>query len=194
MGHLERSQELKAPKTVVPEVVPFSTDETDKIIKACDAYTPKHNALRLKALVRLLLNSGLRIGDAVNLERAKIADGRLTLRTQKKNVHVSLPLPPDVLAALDALPATSRFFFTTGETQPKVVVGNYQNYLRKLFKLAAPTGLTPTNSGTPSPPACCPNGFLWKMCRKSSATVRPGSRFSTIPHGLRSGRSYWTRP
>lgn len=115
-------------------------DETDKIVKACDAYTPKHNALRLKALVLLMLNSGLRIGDAVNLERSKIADGRLTLRTQKKNVHVSLPLPPDVVAALDALPATSTFFFTTGEAQPKAVVGNYQNYLRKLFKLATVSG------------------------------------------------------
>ena len=137
------AKKLKAPMTVVPEVVPFSTDETDKIIKACDGYTPKNNALRLKALVLLMLNSGLRIGDAVNLERSKVADGRLTLRTQKKNVHVSLPLPPDVVTALDALPATSTFFFTTGEAQPKAVVGNYQNYLRKLFKLAGVTGAYP---------------------------------------------------
>ena len=131
---------LKSPKPVVPEVVPFTTDEITKILAACDKYTPKHNALRLKALVLLMLNSGLRIGDAVNLLRSKIADGRLTLRTQKKNITVSLPLPPDVLAALATLPETSRYFFTTGDAQPKAVVGNYQNYLRKLFKLAGVSG------------------------------------------------------
>ena len=46
-----------------------------------------------------MLNSGLRIGDAMNIERTKIADTRLTLRAHKKNVHVSLSMSPDVVAA-----------------------------------------------------------------------------------------------
>ena len=64
----------------------------------------------------------------------------MTLRTQKKGVSVSLPLPPVAVKALGVIPNTSRYFFTTGDAQPKAVVGNYQNYLRKLFKLAGVSG------------------------------------------------------
>lgn len=88
------AKKLKSPTPTVPEVVPFTKDEISKIIRACDRYTPTYNAVRLRALVLLLLHSGLRIGDAVTLQRSKIADGRLVLRTQKKGVSVSLPLPP----------------------------------------------------------------------------------------------------
>lgn len=131
---------LKAPAAHVPEVIPFTDDEITKILAACDEYTPAYNSVRLRALVLLLLHSGLRIGDAVTLVRGKVIDGRLTLRTQKKGVSVSLLLPPVVLKALEAIPHKSGYYFTTGDAQPKAVVGNYQNYLRKLFKLAGVSG------------------------------------------------------
>ena len=134
------AKKLKAPAAHVPEVVPFTEDEISKILAACDEYKPAYNGVRLRALVLLLLHSGLRIGDAVTLERSKVVGSRLTLRTQKKGVSVSLPLPPVAMEALKKIPDTSRYFFTTGDAQPKAVVGNYQNYLRKLFKLAGVSG------------------------------------------------------
>jgi integrase/recombinase XerD len=75
------AKNLKAPAAQVPEVVPFTEDEVSKILAACDIYKPAHNGVRLRALVLLLLHSGLRIGDAVTLERSKVVGGRLTLRT-----------------------------------------------------------------------------------------------------------------
>jgi integrase/recombinase XerD len=137
------AKKLKAPATHVPEVVPFTEEEVSKILAACDQYTPTRNAIRLRALVYLLLHSGLRIGDAVMLARSKIVDGRLTLRTQKKGVSVSLPLPPVALKALAAIPDTSAYYFTTGNALSKAVVGNYQNYLLKLFRLAGVAGAYP---------------------------------------------------
>ena len=134
------ARQLKSPTTHVPEVIPFTEDEITKILAACDKYTPAYNGVRLRALVLLLLHSGLRIGDAVTLERNKIIDGSLVLRTQKRGVPISLPLPPVALKALEVIPHTSRYYFTTGDAQPKAVVGNYQNYLRKLFKLAGVSG------------------------------------------------------
>lgn len=137
------SKNLKAPASRVTEVTPFTDDEVTKILAACDKYTPAYNAVRLRALVLLLLHSGLRIGDAVTLKRSAIVGDTLTARTQKTGTPVSLPLPPVALTALAAIPHTSEYYFTTGEAQPKAVVGNYQNYLRKLFKLAGVVGAYP---------------------------------------------------
>jgi integrase/recombinase XerC len=137
------AKNLKAPATHVPETIPFTEEEVTKILAACDKYTPAYNAVRLRALVLLLLHSGLRIGDAVTLKRSAIVGDSLTLSTQKTGTPVSLPLPPVALTALAAIPYTSEYYFTTGQALPKAVVGNYQNYLRKLFKLAGVVGAYP---------------------------------------------------
>src|ERR1019366_10470733 len=111
-------------------------DEVIKIVKACDRYPDKQNAVRLRALVLLLQYSGLRIGDAVTLSRDRISDGKLSLYTTKTGTAVYCPLPPVVITALDAVPANGKFFFWTGESKPKSTVGNWQRAMKRLFKLA----------------------------------------------------------
>jgi integrase len=127
---------LKPPRITDPVVVPFTRDEVIKIVKACDRYPDKQNAVRLRALVLLLQYSGLRIGDAVTLSRDRISDGKLSLYTTKTGTAVYCPLPPVVITALDAVPANGKFFFWTGASKPKSTVGNWQRAMKRLFKLA----------------------------------------------------------
>ncbi len=135
---------LKAPKTCSPPTLPFNDQEVSRIVAACSQYSANYgrtghaNAHRLRALVLLLVNSGLRIRDAVTLPRDRIDDkGNLFLHTAKTGTPVKLPLPPAVVEALSTVAGTSgQYFFWTGESKPKSVVGDWQRSLRKLFRLA----------------------------------------------------------
>jgi integrase len=65
----------------------FTREEFDKVLKTVDEYAfpvdaPKKRA-QLRGLVLLMRWSGLRLGDAVRLERARVADGKLILYKQK---------------------------------------------------------------------------------------------------------------
>lgn len=80
--------------------------------------------------------SGLRIRDAVTLERSRIQGEKLFLYTAKTGTPVWCPLPPLVVQALEAIPWNGRHFFWTGESKPKSAVGDWQRSLRKLFRLA----------------------------------------------------------
>jgi integrase len=129
---------------VAPEpTMPFEEKEWERIQKALDLYSDNYgrlgqeNAQRLRAFVLLLRYSGLRIRDAVTLRKDSLKDGKLLLRTAKTKVQVWLPVPPEVVSALENCPGPSQeFFFWTGESNPKSSVGNWQRSLRKLFKLA----------------------------------------------------------
>jgi integrase len=92
--------------------------------------------------VLLLRYSGLRLGDAVTLERTRIElggqdgkDGRLFLRTAKTGARIFVPLPKVLIDALDACPG-KQFPLWTGESKKKSVIGNWQRALKKLFQLA----------------------------------------------------------
>lgn len=68
---------------------------------------------RLRAAILLMLYSGLRISDVTFLERAYITDGILDPITIKNGQRLGAPimLPPVVLDALAALPASRTYFF-----------------------------------------------------------------------------------
>jgi integrase len=137
-GWLEQNPaaKLKPPKTTDPPTIPFTADQYQKILKACDQYPEyKDNKKRIRALVLLLRHSGLRIRDAVTLPRNRVNDGKLLLYTAKTGTPVYCPLPPDVLRALDRCPG-KEFYFWTGESKPKSAVGDWQRALKKLFTLA----------------------------------------------------------
>jgi integrase len=139
------AMKLKAPKTSTPPTLPFTDEEVSRILAACGQYSANYggtghaNAHRLRALVLLLVNSGLRIRDAVTLSRERIDDkGNLFLHTAKTGVPVKLPLPSTVVEALSGVVGTSsQYFFWTGESKPKSAVGDWQRSLRKLFRLAS---------------------------------------------------------
>jgi hypothetical protein len=92
---------------------------------------------------RLLVNSGskssgnLRTRDVVTLRKDHIRDGKLFLRTAKTGTNVFCPLPKVVLDALTRIDARGDYYFWSGESKPKSVVGDYQRALRRLFDLAA---------------------------------------------------------
>jgi len=128
---------LKPPQITEPPTMPFTQEEFARVLAACEVYRHyKFNAIRLRALVLLLRYSGLRIRDAATLPRDRVRDGKLFLYTAKTGTPVWCPLPPFVVAALEAIPASGPYYFWTGESKPKSAVGDWQRTLRKLFRLA----------------------------------------------------------
>jgi integrase/recombinase XerD len=137
------ASKLKHPKTTDPPTMPFSREDMTQILAACGKYRDgKANAQRLRALVQLLLFSGLRIRDAVTLARERIVNGKLLLYTAKTGTPVYIPLPEFVVQELEMSSGTNpRYFFWSGEGQPKSCVGDWQRSLNKPFRLAdVPSG------------------------------------------------------
>jgi integrase len=105
---------VKLPKVARTQVQPFTTDEVQKLLAACDEFRGDGN--RLRAMILLLHNTGLRIADAVALERDRVKRERLFLYTSKTGTPVWCPLPPDVVTALAALPGERRLFWSGNGT------------------------------------------------------------------------------
>lgn len=101
---------LKPPRFKPVPTLPFSEEEIRKLLGACSTYNGNGN--RLRAVILLLLYSGLRIGDAVALRRDRLNGSTLTLYTQKSGTHVRVPLPPKTIAALRKLPGKQYFFWS----------------------------------------------------------------------------------
>jgi integrase/recombinase XerD len=128
----------------------FPQDEFKKIIdatyiydsKTVDAKEMRNNATRLRVLTLLMRWSGLAIRDAVTLERTRLdKEDNLFLYRAKTGVPVYVPLPPHVAEQLRDIPPgpkpNPRYFFWSGNGQPKSAVADWQRAYRKLFKLAA---------------------------------------------------------
>jgi site-specific recombinase XerD len=132
---------LKAPKVKQKPTMPFSPEEWEKIVWATELYPDygKWRRQQVKAFVMLLRYSGLRIGDAVSLETKRIQDGKLLLYTAKAGTPVWLPLPEEVVSALQRIPDPDRFFWS-GIGKLKSAVADWQRTLAKLFKLAGVKG------------------------------------------------------
>ena len=136
----------------------FQPHEYKAVIDATHIYSDrpridKHNSVmiggeRIRTLTELMRWTGLRIRDAVTLERNRLAhdasSGMWSVMVYQKKTGdpVYCPIPPDVAAALCTLPASQKgntneqYFFWTGSGLPKTVVSNWQRSYVKLFKLA----------------------------------------------------------
>lgn len=101
--------------------------------------SPESLRKRVTAFVLLLRWSGLRIGDAVSLERTRLTqDGRIFLYAAKTGTPVFVPIPQHVSELLCALPNSNpKYFFWTGNGLLKTGVADWQRTLRRMFKLAA---------------------------------------------------------
>ena len=93
---------LESPKVKQRPTMPFTPDQMADILTACEKYARRYrglesyraeNARRIRAFVLLLRHSGLRIGDAVALERCRITSDKLFLYTAKAGTPVYCPLP-----------------------------------------------------------------------------------------------------
>ncbi len=92
------AQDIDPPKVDDAEVLPFSNEETKKVLKACDTYNG--DGARLKALSNFMLHSGLRISDASTISRKAFVKEKgswsVVLRTLKSGTTVCAPLPSAV--------------------------------------------------------------------------------------------------
>ena len=137
----------------------FQPNEYKAVIDATYLYSDrpnidKHNSVRpggdrIRTLTELMRWTGLRIRDAVTLERNHLSHDPATgiwsvmVYQKKTGDPVYCPIPPDVAEALRTVPASQKgntndkYFFWTGSGLPKTVVSNWQRSYGKLFKLVA---------------------------------------------------------
>ena len=139
--HKNHALAIKPPKVEQPPTMPFTRDEFNRVLAACDKYPSEGHpnarlGSRLRALVLLLRYSGLRIADAVTLPRQTIKDDVLILRTEKTGTVVRVPLPSNVIAALGTVARPNGYFFWSGASTKKSCVGDYQRAFKKLYKIA----------------------------------------------------------
>ncbi len=104
-------------------------------------YDVEKRGQRIRALVQLLRWSGLRIRDAVTLERARLqSNDDLLLYQAKTGVPVYVPLPHEVAEDLRNVPEgpkpNPRYFFWSGNGDPKSAVADWQRAFRRLFEVA----------------------------------------------------------
>ncbi|HEY3740126.1 MAG TPA: tyrosine-type recombinase/integrase [Bryobacteraceae bacterium] len=121
---------LKSPIVTDPPTLPFTDAEVEKIIK--------HATGKWRTLALLLVNSGLRIGDAMKLTPAEVVDGRLFLYMQKTRVPVCVPLPDFLLHELRQLPLEGGYYFWKREASSKLETasGNARRAFRQICKEA----------------------------------------------------------
>ncbi len=124
---------VKLPKVDRTQVTPFSERDIRKLLKACDGF--RGDGARMRAMILLLRNAGLRISDAVALRRDRITNGKLFLYTSKTGTPVWCPLPPDTLDALEVLPG-GRYFFWSGNGQLKSAIEDWRRRLASLARRA----------------------------------------------------------
>jgi site-specific recombinase XerD len=140
---------LTKPKT--PGLVPtdyFRPEEFDKIVDATYVYDYgggndcQSRAVRLRAMTLLMRWSGLSILDATKLERNRLSkneegDDQIFLYRAKTGVPVQVVIPPEVADLLRSLPnANPRYFFWSGNGDPRSAAKALQRSYWKLFKLA----------------------------------------------------------
>jgi integrase/recombinase XerD len=130
------AEDLTRPHVDHEDPVPFEDAEIDALLAAADTWKHKITGLRMRALILLLTNSGLRIGDAVSLRRGAIQNGVLTARTGKTGKLVRIPVPPVVVNALAAIPTVGPYYFWTGASKLKSAVGTYGTRFATLAKTA----------------------------------------------------------
>jgi integrase/recombinase XerD len=138
------ARRLSNPRVELRPTMPLSDAEMTSILTACDsailtAMRPaaKLNALRLKTLVLLMRYSGMRVSDAVALEKSKLDGNRLFLRTQKTGQPVYTILPPLVVDALATTPRiTDSRYFWSGQGTRESVTCHWQMRLKELFDAA----------------------------------------------------------
>jgi integrase/recombinase XerD len=125
----------------------FTREEYEKLVDATYLYRENRgetiggsNGARLRTLLMLMRSSGLRIRDAITLERTRLINDNLLLYQAKTGTPVYVPLPPQVTQALRSVPdgakPNPRYFFWSGNGLPKTAVADWQRSFRRLFKLA----------------------------------------------------------
>jgi site-specific recombinase XerD len=140
---------IKAPQiTEQNDVVPYTKREQAAILAACDTFGRNdYERRRAKGMIQTLRHTALRISDVALLEKSRITRdkddvARIFLHTTKNNARVYLPVHPDMLEALEALPTprgadkSCRYFFWNGRSKPKSMITVAEETLKAVFAKA----------------------------------------------------------
>jgi len=138
------AKDLRAPRDDGPPTMPFTREEVDRMLAACDAWgdrNPNSRALtraNARALVLVLLYSGLRISDAVQLRRdaVDLATGKMLLRIMKTGRKQYSRLGKPATDALAALPAGGEYFFWNGASALKTAIGLARRTIERVMARA----------------------------------------------------------
>jgi integrase len=138
------AKKLKLPPLEELKTQPFTEEDVSKMLAACDAITCSNSAdtpytrKRARALVLVLLYSGLRVSDVAKLERSALENsGHLVLKVKKTRVSQKLSLNQDAIAALKALPAISTtYFFWNGNSKLASCIHSIARTVGRLGKIA----------------------------------------------------------
>lgn len=148
-GWLPQNPALRVRAPIVEDrpTLPYEKEEVRALMAACEqmenwyAESAARARIRARALVLLLLYSGLRVSDAVKLERWRLKpDGRLLLRQMKTGHPLYVKLPPECLESLAALPKESEYFFWSGTAKLSTAVGSARRTIEclgRMTKIAA---------------------------------------------------------
>lgn len=112
---------------------------------------------RERLALALLVHTGQRRSDVLRMGRQHIRDGILTIKQRKTGVEVSMPVHPELTAAIAACPAEHLTFLTTARGAP---VGERE--FNKWFRRAV------LAAGLPA--SCVPHG-LRKACARRLAEL-----------------------
>jgi integrase len=139
------AQKLKAPKIDAPQTMPFTDNEVDRMLEACDRYGAGDRMQlararkRARALLLILLYTGLRISDAVKLKRDAVdfKTGKVLLRIMKTKTPFYTKLPAEALEALKALPVESPdYFLWSGKCILATAISSASKAIRSIAKEA----------------------------------------------------------
>jgi site-specific recombinase XerD len=142
------AKRIRSAKNVKPaEVRPYTPGEIARILAACDAIgRGTYERLRARAMILLLNNTALRVCDVATLERARVRDGRILVRTTKTGDTVYLQVWNDTQNALDSLPqprgatVESPYYFWNSVTSKRAVVGIAERTMAAVFKKSGVVG------------------------------------------------------
>jgi integrase/recombinase XerD len=136
------AKRIKSARNIKPaEVVPYTSEEVARILGACEFIgRADYERRRARAMVLLLHQTALRISDVAMLERDRVRNGQILVRTLKTGGMVYLPIAQELEAALGALPnprgasSDPRYFFWNGITSKRAVVGIAERTMAAVFK------------------------------------------------------------
>jgi integrase len=144
---LNPAKGIKNPIVRPNPTAPFEGDEWERILWAIDSYLEIHKESNeqtqkeIKAFILLLRYSGLRISDAVSLKRERIdGHGRLFVHAIKNQKPVWLPLPKEVVEAIDKCDEGNPYLFWTGKGKLSSALGMWRMRLMRIGKIAGIKG------------------------------------------------------
>jgi integrase len=104
------TEPIKVKKIKTDGYVPWTEDLIEK-------YREKHVlGTRARLALELLVCTGQRRGDVVRMGRQHVRDGILSMRQQKTGMQIDLPLLPELVAAIDAMPKSDHLTYLRTDT------------------------------------------------------------------------------